>query len=275
MDGALRPNTALDDGAAELLEATAPDNLAAAGGARILLQRQRSVATAGVRRRRAGGGRAASMRRSARWPVRPTAPSPSRSTTARILLNGGTLDGKTLAGGFGGLACPTALAFADAGTLLVVPGLGRPSPVRLGRRPHGQECERLGLARRSRPPDAPASSPAISPFPTALLADRGGRRRSSWPRAGGTGWCASRRERRRGRAGARRSCRAIRRGWRPARTAAPGSACSRRATGSSSSCSRRTHYRADMMRRGRARALDRAGAVVGRAASSSRCNAAA
>jgi hypothetical protein len=129
MDGALRPNTALDDGAAELLEAGAPDNLAAAGG-------QVFYSRGGELLRLPAYGEAAPLA-VARFdtPVSALACSPDGAIAialddGRILLKDGTLDGKTLTpADFGGLACPTALAFADAGTLFVCQGssVHRPS----------------------------------------------------------------------------------------------------------------------------------------------------
>ena len=122
MDGALRPNTALDDGAAELLEAAAPDNLAAGGGHVFY-----STGNDLLRLPAYGeGGPAAVARFDA--PVGALACSPDGAIAialddGRILIKDGTLDGKTLTPtDFGGLACPTALAFADAGTLLVCQG---------------------------------------------------------------------------------------------------------------------------------------------------------
>jgi len=122
MDGALRPNTALDDGAAELLETAAPDNLASAnghvfyssGGDLLRLPAYGEAAPAAVARFDA--------------PLSALACSPDGAIAialddGRILLKGGALDGKMLTpADFGGLACPTALAFADAGTLLACQG---------------------------------------------------------------------------------------------------------------------------------------------------------
>jgi hypothetical protein len=122
MDGALRPNTALDDGAAELLEATAPDNLTAGGGHVFY-----SSGSDLLRLPAYGeGGPAAVARFDA--PVSALACSADGAIAialddGRILLKGGALDGKALApADFGGLACPTALAFAAVGTLLVCQG---------------------------------------------------------------------------------------------------------------------------------------------------------
>jgi len=122
MDGALRPNTALDDGAAELLAAAAPDNLAAAGG-QVLYSTGNDLLRLPAH---GGGGPVAVARFDA--PVSALACSPDGAIAVglddgRILLKGGALDGQVLAPvAFGGLACPTALAFADAGTLLVCQG---------------------------------------------------------------------------------------------------------------------------------------------------------
>jgi hypothetical protein len=122
MDGALRPNTALDDGAAELLEATAPDNLASGGGHAYY------SSGSDLLRLPAYGEAAPQMVARFDAPVSALAGSPDGVITialddGRILLKDGTLDGKTLMpADFDGLACPTALAFADAGTLLVCQG---------------------------------------------------------------------------------------------------------------------------------------------------------
>jgi hypothetical protein len=122
MDGALRPNTALDDSAAELLEAVAPDNLAAAG-AHVFFSTGNDV----LRLPAYGEGAPPAVARFDA-PVSALACSPDGAIAiavddGRILLKDGTLDGKAFApADFGGLACPTALAFADAGTLLVCQG---------------------------------------------------------------------------------------------------------------------------------------------------------
>lgn len=122
MDGALRPNTALDDGAAELLEARAPDNLTAAGG-------QAFFSSGGDLLRLPAYGEAgpASVAR-CDAPISALAGAPDGTVAValddgRILLRGGARDGKTLGpADFDGLACPTALAFAGAGTLWVCQG---------------------------------------------------------------------------------------------------------------------------------------------------------
>lgn len=122
MDGALRPNTALDEGAAELLEAMAPDNLAAAGGHAFY------SSSGDLLRLPAYGEGAPTAVARFDAAISALACSPDGATAiglddGRVLLKGGALDGKTLGPAeFGGLACPTALAFADAGTLLVCQG---------------------------------------------------------------------------------------------------------------------------------------------------------
>ncbi len=122
MDGALRPNTALDNEAGLLLEASEPDNLAFDG--------RRMLFSSGAELLALGDGKAlrpdSIMRCEA--PISAVACSPDGTTAAalddgRIQLRGGASDGKALTpADFGGLACPTALAFADAGTLLICQG---------------------------------------------------------------------------------------------------------------------------------------------------------
>jgi hypothetical protein len=122
MDGALRPNTALDDEAELLLEASAPDNLAFDGRA-ILFSR-------GVELLAIAAGNVAGADPVARFdaPVSAVACSPDGTTAialddGSILFRGGAGDGRTFgAADFDGLACPTALAFADAGTLILCQG---------------------------------------------------------------------------------------------------------------------------------------------------------
>jgi len=122
MDGALRPNTALDDGAAELLEATAPDNLSGGGG-HVFYSSGSDLLRLSAH---GEGGPAAVARLDA--PISALACSADGALAialddGRILLKGGAADGKAYAPAvFGGLACPTALAFADVGTLLVCQG---------------------------------------------------------------------------------------------------------------------------------------------------------
>ncbi len=122
MDGALRPNTALDDGAAELLEAAAPDNLAAAGGQVFY------SSGSDLLRLPAYGEAAPAMVVRFDTAISAVACSPDGATAiglddGRVLFKGSMLDGRTLGPAeFGGLACPTALAFAGAGILLVCQG---------------------------------------------------------------------------------------------------------------------------------------------------------
>jgi hypothetical protein len=116
MDGALRPNTALDDEAQLLLETPQPDNLASDGRA-ILFSSGADLRVA----RGDGSTRFDAV-------ISALACSPDGATAValddgRILFRGGALDGKVLGPtDFGGLACPTALAFAEAGTLVVCQG---------------------------------------------------------------------------------------------------------------------------------------------------------
>ena len=122
MDGALRPNTALDDGAAELLEAAAPDNLAASGG-QVFYSSGHDLL-----RLPAYGEAGPAVVARCEAPVSAVACGPDGAVAiglddGRILLKDGTLDGRTLGPAeFGGLACPTALAFGAAGTLFVCQG---------------------------------------------------------------------------------------------------------------------------------------------------------
>src|SRR5262249_27211684 len=122
MDGALRPNTALDE-APLLLETPQPDNLASDGRA-ILFSTGAELRVA----RGDGAGRFDA-------PISALACSPDGTTAVAlddggILFRGGAFDEKTLEpAAFGGLACPTALAFAGDGTLFVCQGsaVHRPS----------------------------------------------------------------------------------------------------------------------------------------------------
>ncbi len=122
MDGALRPNTALDDSATELLEAAAPDNLAAASGHVFY------SSGSDLLRLPAYGEAAPLAVARLDTPVSALACSPDGAIAialddGRILIKDGTFDRKTLTPtDFGGLACPTALAFADAGTLVICQG---------------------------------------------------------------------------------------------------------------------------------------------------------
>jgi len=122
MDGALRPNTALDDDAELLLEPSQPDNLAFDGRAMLFSSGAELLAI------RTGKGAAPDAIARFDAPVSAVACSSDGAIASAlddggIVLKGGAADGKTLAPtDFGGLACPTALAFADAGTLLVCQG---------------------------------------------------------------------------------------------------------------------------------------------------------
>jgi hypothetical protein len=126
MDGAFRPNTALDEATA-LIEVDAPDNLAF-DGIRLLLSSGGTVLA------RLVDGSVATLVRSG-VPVSAVAAAPDGTAAValddgRILIRGGRHDGRTLEPAlFGGLACPTALAFADPATLLVCQGssLNRPA----------------------------------------------------------------------------------------------------------------------------------------------------
>ena len=128
MDGALRPNTALDDSAAELLEAAAPDNLAAVGE-HIL------YSTGGDLLRLPAYGEAAPMT-VARFdaPVSALACSSDGAIAiglgdGRIVIKNGPFDGRTLGpADFEGFACPTALAFGGANTLWVCQGSSAQRP---------------------------------------------------------------------------------------------------------------------------------------------------
>jgi len=116
MDGALRPNTALDDQAALLLETAQPDNLAFDGRAVLF--------SSGGELHALGGGVLGSFDTA----ISALTCGPDGTTAVglddgRILFKGGARDGQALGpADFGGLACPTALAFADANALFVCQG---------------------------------------------------------------------------------------------------------------------------------------------------------
>jgi hypothetical protein len=122
LDGALRPNTELDDSAAVLLEAAAPDNLAS-DSRQILFSSGNEVLSVPEDK---GGPPALIERFDA--PVSALACSPDGMLAialddGRIQIKGGVSDGRILSPtSFGGIACPTALAFADNATLLVCQG---------------------------------------------------------------------------------------------------------------------------------------------------------
>jgi Strictosidine synthase len=121
MDGAFRPNTELDEAQA-VLEIEAPDNLAfdgeevlfssgggvlaLSGGAPVTIAHGNSAITALA----AGPEGALAIARD----------------DGTIAIRGGAHDGKIVAPAtFGNLACPTAIAFEDAGRLLVAQGSNR------------------------------------------------------------------------------------------------------------------------------------------------------
>jgi hypothetical protein len=123
MDGAFRPNTALDD-ADVALEVEAPDNLASDGGEFLL----------------SSGGDVLALPLGEDAPVRiaqrpaaitAIAAGPGRSLAiaaddGSIVIQGGAHAGKTLAPAmFNNLACPTALAFESADSLLITQGSSR------------------------------------------------------------------------------------------------------------------------------------------------------
>jgi sugar lactone lactonase YvrE len=120
MDGALRPNTALDE--CEIaLEIDAPDNLCAVGE-RILFSSGRNVVALPER-----GGKATPVEQHETTVVALAAsPAGIRATAlddGRIVVADGK-GGKTIAPPEG-YACPTALAFADETTLIVCHGSSR------------------------------------------------------------------------------------------------------------------------------------------------------
>jgi Strictosidine synthase len=119
MDGPLRPNTALDDTPA-LREIETPDNLVF-DGRQILFSSGPALLALST------AGQATPVARFGA-PITALAAAPGGGLAValddgRILLKGGAHEGRTLQpGDFGGLACPTALAFADAHTLFVCQG---------------------------------------------------------------------------------------------------------------------------------------------------------
>jgi strictosidine synthase-like protein len=119
MDGPLRPNTVLDDIPA-LLEIEAPDNLAFDG--------QQILFSSGLKLFALSAAVQATRIAHLYAPVTALAAAPGGGVAVatddgRILLKSGAHDQTTLQpADFGGLACPTALAFADADTLFVCQG---------------------------------------------------------------------------------------------------------------------------------------------------------
>ena len=136
LDGAFRPNTALDECEA-VTAAVAPDNLCS-DGSRILY-------TSGNELRRLDDGAVVSQHDA---PVAAIAASPTGDLA--IALDDGRLfvAGRQIAMPEG-LFCPTALAFGPGGGLFVSQRLAPAPAIRLGRRPSRKECRRLGLAHRS------------------------------------------------------------------------------------------------------------------------------
>jgi hypothetical protein len=121
MDGALRPNTALDDSASEILEVSEPDNLCASAE-HVFYSSGHDL----MRLEGHGEGPAAAARFDA--PISALACSAEGDLAVglddgRIIIRNGTAERSTLGpADFAGFACPTALAFADAHTLWVCQG---------------------------------------------------------------------------------------------------------------------------------------------------------
>ena len=214
MDGALQPNTALEEAEA-IVRPAAPDNLCSDGEPGFLLQRipglracghDRQCAEAG-RRIRHGGHRLGGHRRRAIW---------------RSALDDGRISGRQArpSPAPGGLTCPTALAFGDAGLPLCLPGLGGTSRLRLGRRPHGKEGDGLGLAHRSRQRQGRLFG-RRSRLPLWRHRGRRWQRRDRLRKLAAPAGAAARCRRAR-RCRSCRSSRAIRRAWRRRPMAAPG-----------------------------------------------------
>jgi Strictosidine synthase len=123
MDGAFRPNTALDDADAAL-EIEAPDNLASDGG-EFLFSSGRDVLAL------PSGGTAPIRIAHFPAPVTAIAAGPGRSMAiacddGTILIQGGVHAGRSLAPAmFNNLACPTALAFDGPDSLYITQGSSR------------------------------------------------------------------------------------------------------------------------------------------------------
>jgi hypothetical protein len=128
MDGALKPNTALDDAVA-LLTAEAPDNLAVAGG-RLYFSSGSAVLAVPL------GQLSAPPQTVARFDcvVTALAATPGGGIAiglddGRIRFKGGTLDGRELESiGPDRLVCPTALAMPHPHSILVTQGSARHRP---------------------------------------------------------------------------------------------------------------------------------------------------
>ena len=122
MDGALKPNTALDDAAA-LLTVEAPDNLAVAGG-RLHFSSGSAILAVPLAQLSALPQAVARFERA----VTALAATPDGGFAiglddGRILFKGGALDGRELKSvGPDRLVCPTALAMPHPGSILVTQG---------------------------------------------------------------------------------------------------------------------------------------------------------
>ncbi len=172
LDGPLRANTVLDEAAA-LCEVAAPDDLAFDGKALLFSSGGEVLAPAADQE-----GRPVSL---ARFDMPVTALAGASDGTiavalddGRIVIQGGTRGGSTLTpSDIGGHACPTALAFAEDGALLVCQGAAgrRPSDwvVDLMERGASGSVWRIDLAvgRATRLADSLA-------FPYGVLADAPG-----------------------------------------------------------------------------------------------------
>jgi hypothetical protein len=130
MDGALRPNQAIEEAPA-ILASDAPDNLAS-DGVRLLFSTEGSLCTLQA----VGEAWAASPLAVFDRPVTALAAYANGSIAVglddgRIVLRGGGRDGKTLNKvGDRRIVCPTALSFIDADTLLVALGSQQNAPTR-------------------------------------------------------------------------------------------------------------------------------------------------
>jgi hypothetical protein len=128
MDGALRPNTALDDTASEVVEVSEPDNLCASA-------EHVFYSTGNDLVRLQGYGEGAPMA-VARFdaPISALACSVHGDIAVgledgRIVVRNGTVEASTIRpSDLGGFACPTALAFGDPHTLWVCQGSATHSP---------------------------------------------------------------------------------------------------------------------------------------------------